>query len=196
MTTDQQWLKDSLSDYPIEFIEYVKAESKATSLTFFNASVLPGLIQCENYARACLSDLIGNKETVERHVAFRMRRQWRVFEQENPPKVNIFLGEETLLRQYGDAEVSREQLIHLKQLCGLPNININVLPITYGNANLTLNGVNFIILNTNSKEKLYSEVVTQSRISDNLTEIWFYKQELEKAKEHCIEYKTYINEKK
>lgn len=193
--TDHQWIQEHLADYPKDFIEYAKQESSATSLTFFNASVLPGLFQCENYARACLKDLIGNQEAVERRVAFRMKRQWRVFEQDNPPRINLVLGEETLLRQYGGAEVNREQLIHLKQLASLSNINISVLPISYANANLTLNGVNFIILNKESTEKIYSEVVTKARISDNSTEIWFYKQELEKAKEHCIDYKVYINEK-
>lgn len=197
MDQEKQWWQDHGNLYAEAFLQHVKEESIASKIIFFNVSIVPGLLQCENYAHAILKKNIGsNQEMVNKRLKFRMNRQWKVFEQENPPEILAIIGEESLLRQYGGEEVNREQLIHLKQLSSLPNIKILVMPVTYGDTCLTINGrTSFTMLNNGGADKIYFEVEAQTIISDNSNEILFYKLELEKVSQSCIDFKDYISEK-
>jgi transcriptional regulator with XRE-family HTH domain len=80
-------------------------EGRATSLRGFENSLVYGLLQTEDYARA----IFGGDETA---VQARMARQVRL-SAENPPTVRCVLDELVLHREIGGREVMRAQLEYL-----------------------------------------------------------------------------------
>jgi transcriptional regulator with XRE-family HTH domain len=80
-------------------------EGKATSLRAFEDSLVYGLLQTEDYARA----VHGGDETA---LQARMARQARLTA-DNPPKVRCVLDELVLYRQVGNRDVMRAQLEYL-----------------------------------------------------------------------------------
>jgi transcriptional regulator with XRE-family HTH domain len=80
-------------------------EAKATSLRAFEDSLVYGLLQTEDYARAVFR---GNEAALQH----RMARQARLLT-DNPPTVRCVLDEMVLYREIGGREVMRAQLEHL-----------------------------------------------------------------------------------
>ncbi|MGI8334947.1 helix-turn-helix domain-containing protein [Actinomadura scrupuli] len=111
---------------------YVALEAEASEVRNYEPSVIPGLLQTEDYARAFISSSPRlNTEEVERRVAARMHRQQRLY---TDPllQVRAVLDEAVLHRPAGRAETMRAQLGHLIELGELPNVGIQVLPQEIG----------------------------------------------------------------
>lgn len=111
----------------------ITAEQTATELQYFNLTGIPGLLQTEEYSRAVTSGaqlLPMASDQLEQLIKIRLDRQWRILEQTNPPRIEVLFDESTLHRQFGGAEVLREQLMHLVKLTLLPCITIRVLPLS------------------------------------------------------------------
>jgi transcriptional regulator with XRE-family HTH domain len=124
--------RDSLSR---PFIYYIGLEPNARELRFYNAIMVPGLLQTEAYARAAL---IGSapREISDENAAFRLKvrmtRQDEFFGQNRPPELTVVLDEAALRRRVGGDEIMREQLGRLAELAALPHVKIHVIPFTHG----------------------------------------------------------------
>jgi transcriptional regulator with XRE-family HTH domain len=115
---------------PPWFEAYVGLESDAARLHDFQPSVVPGLLQTEDYARAILRsapDADGAQE-IDLRVALRMRRQ-AILDRPEPPQVQVVLGESVLLMQVGGPAVMRAQLLRLADLAAWPGLTLQVLPL-------------------------------------------------------------------
>jgi transcriptional regulator with XRE-family HTH domain len=115
---------------PPWFEAYVGLESDAARLHDFQPSVVPGLLQTEDYARAILRDAphAGYDEDIDQQVELRMRRQ-AVLDQPGPPQVQVVLGESVLWMQVGGPAVLRAQLLRLADLAARPDLSLQVLPL-------------------------------------------------------------------
>jgi transcriptional regulator with XRE-family HTH domain len=115
---------------PPWFEAYVGLESDAARLHDFQPSVVPGLLQTEDYARAILRSApdAGGGEEIDQQVALRMRRQ-AVLDQSGPPQVQVVLGESVLWMQVGGPAVLRAQLLRLADLATRPDLTLQVLPL-------------------------------------------------------------------
>ena len=115
---------------PPWFEAYVGLESDAATLHDFQPSVVPGLLQTEDYARAVLrgAPRAGRAEDIDQKVALRMRRQ-AVLDQPGPPRVQVVLSESVLWVQVGGAAVMRAQLLRLADLAARPDLTLQVLPL-------------------------------------------------------------------
>jgi transcriptional regulator with XRE-family HTH domain len=115
---------------PPWFEAYVGLESDAATLHDFQPSVVPGLLQTEDYARAVLRDApgAGRAEDIDQQVALRMRRQ-AVLDQPEPPRAQVVLSEGVLWMQVGGAAVMRAQLLRLADLAARPDLTLQVLPL-------------------------------------------------------------------
>jgi transcriptional regulator with XRE-family HTH domain len=115
---------------PPWFEAYVGLESDAATLHDFQPSVVPGLLQTEDYARAVLRDApdAGRAEDIDQQVALRMRRQ-AVLDQPEPPRAQVVLSESVLWMQVGGAAVMRAQLLRLADLAARPDLTLQVLPL-------------------------------------------------------------------
>jgi transcriptional regulator with XRE-family HTH domain len=112
---------------------YVGLESAASEIRIYEVSLIPGLLQTEDYARAVIRVGMMNSpsEDVERRVALRMARQPAV-NRDDPPKIWAVLDEAALRRRVGGAGLMRMQLEHLLAQAVLPNIAIQVIPFAGG----------------------------------------------------------------
>jgi transcriptional regulator with XRE-family HTH domain len=118
--------------FPASFRPFVPHEAEATTLRWYEHSLVPGLLQTEDYARAVLSTRPNTTEDeIEELLAARMRRQ-EVLSRDDPPLLYILLDEGVLYREVGTAQVMFAQLVHLAYMSRHPNITIQVVPYSAG----------------------------------------------------------------
>jgi transcriptional regulator with XRE-family HTH domain len=124
---------------------YIGLESAASEIRIYEVSLIPGLLQTEDYARAVIRAGMVNSpaEDIERRVALLMARQPAVV-REDPPKIWAVLDEAALRRRVGGAGVMRLQLEHLLEQAALPNVVVQVIP--FGGGAHPAMGRPFIIL--------------------------------------------------
>jgi len=114
---------------PSWFKPWLEAERAATQLRYFNPTLIPGLLQTANYARAVLRfDDTKPENEVESQVASRLDRQG-ILTRERPPQVVAVIDESALRRT--DA-IMGEQLAHLKRMAELPHVHIHLIPAHEG----------------------------------------------------------------
>jgi transcriptional regulator with XRE-family HTH domain len=118
---------------PDNLSRYVALEQDASEVHGFEAAVVPGLLQTADYARAVLNTLsTADREATGRLVELRMRRQDRLYVEEDALTVHFVLDEAVLHRVVGGKRVMREQLERLLADAQRPNITVQVLPFSVG----------------------------------------------------------------
>ncbi|HEV7934028.1 MAG TPA: helix-turn-helix transcriptional regulator [Actinomadura sp.] len=118
---------------PSWFEVYVGLEEVAARIRAYEVQFVPGLLQTGDYARAVtmLGHPDASAEEIERRVTLRMTRQ-RLITAEDPPHLWAVVDEAALRRPVGGGEVMREQIHHLVELTGLPNVTLQVVPFEHG----------------------------------------------------------------
>ncbi|MHC0429271.1 helix-turn-helix domain-containing protein [Streptomyces sp. O3] len=113
--------------------EYVALEDLATYVRTYQVSVLPGLFQTPDYARALAvgCGAWDDPDEIERFVEARLTRQARL-SGEAPIQVWAVVSEAALRQEVGGREVMRDQLKHLLELMRLSNVKVQVLPYLAG----------------------------------------------------------------
>ena len=112
---------------------YVGLEAEASGLRSYEISVVHGLLQTADYARAVLraSAPRHTADQIERLVALRMERQRRL--DDDPPLDLWVIHDEAVIRRaVGGMAVMRHQLAHLLVASGLPGVTLQVLPFDAG----------------------------------------------------------------
>lgn len=144
---------------PDNLSRYVALEQDASEVRTFEAMVVHGLLQTEDYARALFNTLsTANEEATERLVELRMRRQRRLYADEDPLIVQMVLDEAVLYRSVGGPQVMRQQLARLLTDAQRPNITLRVLPFSIG-AHRSVSG-SFVVLafaDTDDNDLVYIE---------------------------------------
>jgi transcriptional regulator with XRE-family HTH domain len=128
-----------------QFATYVGLESAASEIRIYEVSLIPELLQTEDYARVVIRSgmMSSPSDDVERQVALRMARQPAIT-RDDPPKVWAVLDEAALRRQVGGPGLMRLQLEHLLAQAALPNVAVQVIP--FGGGAHPAMGRPFIIL--------------------------------------------------
>jgi transcriptional regulator with XRE-family HTH domain len=108
-------------------------EAAATSISSYDASLVPGLLQTVEYARAVTRAVRPTlrPEEVNHRVAVRTARQAHLPE-DDPPALWVILDEAVLRRPVGGLGVMVEQVRHLVEAAALPNVTMQVLPFAAG----------------------------------------------------------------
>jgi transcriptional regulator with XRE-family HTH domain len=117
-----------------QFATYVGLESAASEIRVYEVSLIPSLLQTEDYARAIITSGImnGTGEEMERSVALRMARQPALTRDDDPPLLWTVLDEAALRRRVGGGELMRAQLEHVLELSSLKNVAMQVIPFGAG----------------------------------------------------------------
>ncbi|MEV5711446.1 helix-turn-helix transcriptional regulator [Actinoallomurus sp. NPDC052274] len=114
---------------------YVSLEDEASRIQAYEAQVMHGLLQSEDYARAVLGLSGALQEDVERRLQARMARK-TLLTRPNAPQVEIILDEAVLRRVIGDPEIMRDQMHALRATARRPNVSIRVLPFSAAGAHV------------------------------------------------------------
>lgn len=129
------------SQLPTWFQPYAEMEAKAAYISTYQAQVVYGLLQTEEYARAVLAT--GTPEDLEGLVSARVERQ-RILEREQPPLTWVVLDEAVLHRPIGGTEVMRRQLAHLLEFTDHRWVHVQVLPNKVGEHASLAGSFNFL----------------------------------------------------
>jgi transcriptional regulator with XRE-family HTH domain len=127
------WWTQYRSSVPDPYDEYLSLEGEAILISEWEAQVVPGLLQTDEYARAVIeagAD-VGEPGTIQRRLALRMARQ-AVLTRDPPPKLRIVLDEAVLHREVGGPEVLRRQVARLAEATRRPGVEIRILPFSAG----------------------------------------------------------------
>ena len=116
-----------------QFAAYIGLESAASEIRIYEVSLMPSLLQTEEYARAVIGAgmMSGTPEDIDRSVQLRMARQ-PALTRDDPPKLWAVLDEAALRRRVGGAGLMRLQLERLLDVASLPNVAIQVIPFGGG----------------------------------------------------------------
>src|SRR5215475_11802821 len=147
---------------PTGFGIWVGLEAEATSLRVYEAQVVNGLLQTEDYARAVMTTVRRRQtaDEIERLVKLRMQRQ-DVLHGPRPLELWLILDESVLWRMAGPSAVMRQQLEHLYEASQWPNVTLQILRFASG-LHPALGG-SFMILEFPERldpDVLYTEGVT------------------------------------
>jgi transcriptional regulator with XRE-family HTH domain len=139
--------------------QYVSLEASATEIKLFFGDFIPGMLQTRDYARALLStSVIVPPADVEQMAASREHRAERL--RGGTPLLWVVLGEEALRRTVGGRQVQRGQLLRLRELAELPNVTVQVMPLS-GGAHAAL-GMSFVLLDFGHSRTVYIEGLTSA----------------------------------
>ncbi|MFJ6795569.1 Scr1 family TA system antitoxin-like transcriptional regulator [Streptomyces sp. NPDC091268] len=117
------------SQLPAWFQAYAEMEARATYISAYQAQVVYGLLQTEDYARALLG--VDHPDKLDELLAARMERR-RILARECPPVLWVVLDEALLHREVGSPETMRKQLGHLLAFRDRPWVQLQVLPFSAG----------------------------------------------------------------
>ncbi|MEU7150633.1 helix-turn-helix transcriptional regulator [Streptomyces sp. NPDC045456] len=137
--------------------DYMLYELDSVALHFYQASLVPGLLQTEAYAQHLLKESWPpvSEETIERRLTSRLRRQALLGEVIR--SFTFVISERVLLLAYGGDEVHKAQLVRMLEVGEQRNVAIQIL-LDRDMVNAGLNGP-FILLDTEQHEHLvYVEV--------------------------------------
>lgn len=116
------------------FRQLVRSESEAVTVRSIAPSVVPGLLQTADYARAVHASAYRSREpavAAEDFVAYRLNRQKRL-DDADPLELHTLLDEVVLRRLVGGKEVMHEQLEHLLRASEKPHVTIQMIPFDTG----------------------------------------------------------------
>ncbi|MFI8947246.1 helix-turn-helix transcriptional regulator [Streptomyces sp. NPDC053750] len=115
--------------YPKKVRDLAKLEAEAIELCAYANTVVHGLLQTPEYARALygMRRPLFSEEELERLVAARMARQ-EIFDQQPAPIFSFVQEEVTLRRPLQGRMVMRKQLERLLEVGQLRNVEIQVMP--------------------------------------------------------------------
>lgn len=127
------WWAPYRSSVAEPYDEYVAFEAEAVAMSEWEAQVVPGLLQTDEYAHAVIE--VGaqsrDPEIVQRRTALRMARQ-TVLSRDPPPRLCVVLDEAVLHREVGGRGVLRRQLQRLLDASHRPGVDLLVLPFAAG----------------------------------------------------------------
>lgn len=145
------------AQYPAFFQGMAALEKEAIELLSYDALVVKGLLQTEEYMRALLDMRRPplDQETIEQRVAARLARQ-DIFDRRPSPLLSFVMDESVLRHRYGGKEVLRGQLEHLLLIGQKRNVEIQVMP-TECEDNAGVNGPFTVVRRKDGKAFVYAE---------------------------------------
>lgn len=111
------------------FQMWAQLEGEAITLYAYECRLVPGLLQCESYARAVFESNLPplSDEQIDRQLTARMDRHKLLTDK--PNVTFVFIIEEALLERWtGGREVTREQADHLIRCAQLRNVEVQIMP--------------------------------------------------------------------
>lgn len=154
---------DTLS---FNYSTFIALEEDSESERFYGQMFVPGILQTSRYAEEIIrvGFLAAPPGEVARRVQARLTRQ-RLLTRDPPLQLRVILDEGALQRKVGGSDVMAEQIAHLIDMAGNPNIILQILPFSMG-AHIAVAG-SFTLL-TFSGPPTSSQIVYLENLTDEL----------------------------
>ncbi|MFE0455056.1 helix-turn-helix domain-containing protein [Streptomyces sp. NPDC058914] len=159
------WVHAYRGVLPPAYRDFISLESQATAMRTLETTVVPGLLQTPEYARAVTRAAVEgvDEEQLDTLVEVRLARQ-DVLRVRPPLELNAVLDEAVLRREVGGPEVMARQLERLMEAARLPQVTLQVLPFTAGE-HIGVTG-SFVIFSFSSTSDL--DVVVLDHLTSSL----------------------------
>ncbi|MGW7236358.1 helix-turn-helix domain-containing protein [Streptomyces sp. NPDC054804] len=150
---------------PPTYRDFISLESQASAMRTLETSVVPGLLQTPEYARAVTRVAADglDDDALDALVQVRMARQ-DVLRNRPPLELSAVLDEAVLRREVGGPGVMARQLERLVESARLPQVRLQVLPFSAG-AHIGITGP-FVIFSFPSTSDL--DVVVLDQLTSSL----------------------------
>ncbi|MEV7990835.1 helix-turn-helix transcriptional regulator [Streptomyces sp. NPDC086077] len=150
---------------PPTYRDFISLESQAGAMRTLETSVVPGLLQTAEYARAVTRAAVEglDESRLDALVEVRLARQ-DVLRSHPPLVLSAVLDEAVLRREVGGPEVMARQLERLMEAARLPQVRLQVLPFAAG-AHIGITGP-FVIFSFSSTSDL--DVVVLDHLTSSL----------------------------
>lgn len=168
---------------PEYFDVYIGLEEAAASFSIYQAELVPGLLQTEDYARTLIraDNPEADDTQIDQRVGVRMARQALLVRPTATPAFDFLLNEAVLRRPVGGRAGMARQLERLLDASELPTVSIRVVPFSAGSHHGLMSGP-FLILrfpvNSNGQETepptVYVESLTGALYLDRPHELERY----------------------
>jgi transcriptional regulator with XRE-family HTH domain len=118
---------------PPTYRDFISLESQASAMRTLEISVVPGLLQTPEYARAVTKAAVDglDEEKLDALVEVRLARQ-DVLRSHPPLELSAVLDEAVLRREVGGPGIMARQLARLVEAARLPQVRLQVLPFAAG----------------------------------------------------------------
>ncbi|MCD0452225.1 helix-turn-helix domain-containing protein [Actinocorallia sp. API 0066] len=139
---------------------WLAVEKDAVSLLSYEHSIIPGLLQTEQYAHILIrkgqpfGDIGGKLQS-------RMDRQG-IFAKDEPPTCVFIMDERVLHNQVGDANLMHDQLTKVIEVAKSPNVFVHVIPENAG-YHVAHNGA-FMIARFEGQDVVYQDGVWRGQV--------------------------------
>ncbi|MGW6542227.1 helix-turn-helix domain-containing protein [Streptomyces massasporeus] len=150
---------------PPTYRDFISLESQAATMRTLETSVVPGLLQTPEYARAVTRAAVEGlpEDRLDTLVEVRLARQ-DVLRADPPLELSAVLDEAVLRREVGGPGVMARQLERLVEAARLPQVRLQVLPFAAG-AHIGVTGP-FVIFSFSSTSDL--DVVVLDHLTSSL----------------------------
>lgn len=124
--TGHSWMPIGVPEPRSHLIAMLEFERTASSITEVAMTIVPGLLQTAEYARAIIRAEAA-PDDVEPRVAVRVGRR-EILNRREPVRMTALVGETAIRDNIGGLDVMTEQWHHLLEMAEKPNIDFRVVP--------------------------------------------------------------------
>lgn len=119
--------------YDLGYATYVGLETEAVTISAFQSSVMHGLLQTADYARAGHEGTMPrlSSDQIDLQIEAKLTRQG-ILARGNPPQLAVVLDEAALHRLVGGRQVMAAQLAKILDMSAQANVSVQVLPFEVG----------------------------------------------------------------
>ncbi|MEU2064025.1 helix-turn-helix transcriptional regulator [Streptomyces sp. NPDC013455] len=173
---------------PPTYRDFISLESQASAMRTLETTVVPGLLQTAEYARAvtraAVKDL--DEDRLDTLVEVRLARQ-DVLRSDPPLVLSAVLDEAVLRREVGGPGVMARQLERLMEAARLPQVRLQVLPFTAG-AHVGLTGpfVIFSFPSTSDLDVVVLDQLTSSLYLERKEDLMAYSEAFDTLQFHAL----------
>ncbi|MEU7382240.1 MULTISPECIES: helix-turn-helix transcriptional regulator [unclassified Streptomyces] len=173
---------------PPTYRDFISLESQASGMRTLETSVVPGLLQTPEYARAVTRAAVDglDEDRLDALVEVRLARQ-DVLRARPPLELDAVLDEAVLRREVGGPEIMRRQLERLTEAARLPQVRLQVLPFAAG-AHIGITGpfVIFSFSNTSDLNVVVLDHLTRSFHLERKEDLEAYTEAFDTLRIHAL----------
>ncbi|MFK4146022.1 helix-turn-helix domain-containing protein [Streptomyces sp. NPDC004065] len=173
---------------PPTYRDFISLESQASGMRTVETSVVPGLLQTAEYARAVTRAAVEglDDDRLDALVEVRLARQ-HVLRADPPLRLDAVLDEAVLRREVGGPQIMARQLERLVEAARLPQVRLQVLPFAAGaHIGLTCPFVIFSFSNTSDLDVVVLDHLTSSLYLERKEDLEAYSEAFDTLRRHAL----------
>src|SRR5215471_5403063 len=140
----QSWWSKYRGSVSAAYFQYLEYEADASVIRQYEALLIPGLLQTQEYATAAIHQYRGHHpgrsqepagrlspKMIKTRVEIRMTRQ-QLLQRPDPPSLSFILDEAVIQRAIGDEKLGGAQIDRLITMEDMPYVTIQIVPFSVG----------------------------------------------------------------